>query len=72
MERFSTVCICYAPRWIFPAAHRRRRQLWFRLLGMGYPIGYAALIFEALGVRVNKTETLTNWRARPLAPRLAI
>jgi ribonuclease D len=38
------------------------------LLGLGYPLGYAALIQEVLGIRVAKGETLTNWRARPLAP----
>lgn len=38
------------------------------LLGLGYPLGYAALIGEVLGLRVSKGETLTNWRARPLSP----
>ncbi len=36
------------------------------LLGLGYPLSYGALIFEVLGLRLTKGETLTNWRARPL------
>ncbi len=38
------------------------------LLGLGYPLGYAALINEVLSIRLNKSETLTNWRIRPLTP----
>jgi ribonuclease D len=36
------------------------------LLGLGYPLGYGALIQEVLGRRLAKGETLTNWRKRPL------
>lgn len=37
------------------------------LVGLGYPIGYAALVFELLGQRMHKGETLTDWRRRPLS-----
>jgi len=38
------------------------------LLGFNYPIGYAALVHDVLGVRMTKGETLTDWRRRPLSP----
>ena len=38
------------------------------LVGLGYPIGYAALVMEVLGQRMHKGETLTDWRRRPLRP----
>lgn len=38
------------------------------LSGMSWPIGYAGLVSELLGHRMNKGETLTDWRRRPLAP----
>lgn len=36
------------------------------LLGMGFPTGMAAIVQSVLGHRLNKSETLTEWRARPL------
>jgi len=38
------------------------------VLGLGYPLGYGALIQEVLGLRLSKGETLTDWRRRPLTP----
>lgn len=38
------------------------------LLGMGFPTGMAAIVQSVLGHRLNKSETLTEWRARPLTP----
>jgi ribonuclease D len=37
------------------------------LAGLSWPIGYAGLVSELLGHRMNKGETLTDWRRRPLA-----
>lgn len=42
-------------------------QLAAGLVGLPYPIGYAGLVQEVLGVRANKGETLTDWRRRPLS-----
>jgi len=36
------------------------------LVGYTFPIGYSNLVNELLGVRLNKGETLTDWRRRPL------
>lgn len=36
------------------------------LLGLGYPMGHAALVNQLLGANLSKSETLTDWRARPL------
>ncbi len=36
------------------------------LLGYGYPMGYGALVQFALRKRLDKGETLTDWRRRPL------
>ncbi len=36
------------------------------LVGMVYPVGYGTLVGEVLGQRLNKGETLTEWRTRPL------
>lgn len=36
------------------------------LIGLTYPIGYAGLVQDVLGYRINKGETLTDWRRRPL------
>lgn len=38
------------------------------LAGMSYPIGYAALVHDLLRQRMQKGETLTDWRKRPLTP----
>jgi ribonuclease D len=38
------------------------------LVGYTYPIGYGNLVFDVLGVRTGKGETLTDWRRRPLTP----
>ena len=41
-------------------------QLAAGLLGLAYPLGYATLINQVLGVQMAKGETLTEWRHRPL------
>lgn len=38
------------------------------LAGFSYPVGYAGLIQDLIGHRMNKGETLTDWRRRPLLP----
>ncbi|MBL8825230.1 MAG: HRDC domain-containing protein [Planctomycetia bacterium] len=38
------------------------------LLGLGYPLGHAALVNQLLGANLSKSETLTDWRTRPLTP----
>lgn len=38
------------------------------LIGLTYPIGYAGLVSDLLGQRMTKSETLTDWRRRPLLP----
>ena len=38
------------------------------LVGHEYPAGYGSLLFKLLGVRLNKGETRTDWRRRPLSP----
>jgi ribonuclease D len=38
------------------------------LVGLTYPIGYAGLVGDLLGQRMTKSETLTDWRRRPLLP----
>ncbi|MFO0805293.1 MAG: HRDC domain-containing protein [Gemmataceae bacterium] len=43
-------------------------QLAAGLVGSSYPIGYAGLVQELLGLRTSKGETLTDWRRRPLQP----
>jgi len=43
-------------------------QLAAGLVGSTYPIGYAGLVQELLGIRTSKGETLTDWRRRPLQP----
>lgn len=37
-------------------------------LGWGYPISLARLVNESLGIRLHKSQTLTDWRKRPLEP----
>jgi ribonuclease D len=36
------------------------------LVGLGYPMGHAALVYHLLGVQLSKAETLTDWASRPL------
>jgi ribonuclease D len=36
------------------------------LLGLGHPLGHASLVNQLLGTNLAKTETLTDWRTRPL------
>jgi len=36
------------------------------LVGLNYPLGHANLVYQLLGVSIAKTETLTEWRDRPL------
>ncbi len=39
------------------------------LVGVGYPLGHGPLIQKVLNIRVNKGETLTDWKIRPLTHR---
>jgi len=41
-------------------------QITAGMLGMGFPTGMASLVQTVLGHRLSKSETLTEWRARPL------
>jgi ribonuclease D len=36
------------------------------LVGLGYPMGHAALVYQLLKVQLSKGETLTDWARRPL------
>src|SRR5262249_2064239 len=36
------------------------------LVGLNYPMGHAALVYQLLGTQLSKGETLTEWRHRPL------
>lgn len=36
------------------------------LVGLGYPLGHGPLVYQVLGIRLDKVETLTEWRNRPL------
>jgi ribonuclease D len=36
------------------------------LVGLGYPMGHAALVYHLLKVQLSKGETLTDWARRPL------
>lgn len=38
------------------------------LVGLNYPLGHGALVFQLLGIQLSKAETLTEWRHRPLSP----
>jgi ribonuclease D len=38
------------------------------LAGYSYPLGHAALVYQILGTQLDKGETLTEWRHRPLSP----
>jgi len=50
-----------------PPANLFDVQVAAALVGLQYPIGYAGLVQELLGVRMTKGETLTDWRRRPLS-----
>jgi ribonuclease D len=39
------------------------------LIGLEYPAAYGTLISKLLGTKLNKGETRTDWRRRPLSPR---
>jgi ribonuclease D len=39
------------------------------LIGLAYPLGHANLVSQVLGMQIAKSETLTEWRDRPLTPR---
>jgi ribonuclease D len=39
------------------------------LVGLGYPMGYAALVWQVVRIQMSKAETLTNWAQRPLTAR---
>jgi ribonuclease D len=43
-------------------------QLAAGMVGMAYPIGHGTLVHQTLRVQLNKRETLTEWRDRPLTP----
>jgi ribonuclease D len=38
------------------------------LVGLSHPLGHASLVNQLLGTNLAKTETLTDWRTRPLTP----
>lgn len=38
------------------------------MVGLAYPLGHANLVYQLLGISLSKTETLTEWRDRPLTP----
>ena len=38
------------------------------LVGLGEQVGYAALVQKLVGVRIKKTERITDWGRRPLRP----
>lgn len=38
------------------------------LVGLAYPMGHGALVYQLLGIQLSKAETLTEWRHRPLSP----
>jgi ribonuclease D len=50
-----------------PPAHVVDVQIAAGLVGYPYPIGLAALVRELLNQKLNKGETLTDWRRRPLS-----
>jgi ribonuclease D len=39
------------------------------LIGLNYPIGHGNLVSQVLGITLQKSETLTEWRDRPLTDR---
>src|SRR5262245_52112165 len=51
-----------------PPANLFDIQIAAGLVSTGYPLGHAAVVQQLLGHRLNKGETLTEWRRRPLTP----
>jgi len=51
-----------------PPANVFDLQLAAGIVGLSYPIGYGALVYDLLGQRTSKGQTLTDWRRRPLLP----
>lgn len=51
-----------------PPAHVFDVQIAAGLIGMTFPIGYGGLVHDLLHQRMQKGETLTDWRKRPLTP----
>jgi ribonuclease D len=51
-----------------PPANTFDVQIAAGLVGMTFPIGYASLVHDLLHQRMQKGETLTDWRKRPLTP----
>lgn len=49
-----------------PPANLFDLQLAAGMVGLGHPLGYGPLIQQLLGARLNKHETLTDWKRRPL------
>jgi len=43
-------------------------QLAAGLAGLPYPLGYGKLVDQVMGVRLNQSETFTDWSLRPLTP----
>lgn len=57
-------CLRYAGR---PPADLWDPQLAAGLLGMGYPMAHTQLVLRLLKVQVSGSESLTDWRRRPLS-----
>jgi ribonuclease D len=50
-----------------PPANLFDTQIAAGLIGLTYPISYAGLVQIVLGARLNKGDTLSDWRRRPLS-----
>jgi ribonuclease D len=50
-----------------PPANLFDTQIAAGLIGLTFPISYAGLVQIALGARLNKGDTLSDWRRRPLS-----
>jgi ribonuclease D len=50
-----------------PPANLFDTQIAAGLIGLTYPISYAGLVQIVLGTRLNKGDTLSDWRRRPLS-----
>jgi ribonuclease D len=51
-----------------PAANVFDLQIGAGLIGLGYPISLMRLAQITIGARLHKSQTLTDWRQRPLTP----